>query len=482
MKKNWPLILIAISLFLIEISNELTTTGMFLDGLVYSNLAANMAQGICTFWHPSISESFMSTFVGHPPLAFGLLALCYKFLGVHIWVAKAYSLFMFLLSGILLLRLWVRLGFKREMGWLPLLLWALVPLVPQYACDNMLEGTMGVFVLASVLCLLHYPVSIFKKVGWHLLSGLFLYLAFLTKGFTGLYPICLPVIIWLVELLFHSEEKHYTFLKSLILSLVPLVSLTLCIVIVGLAQPAAFTYFKAYLSEQIVSGIGVVTVSSRWYIVIKFFERTAILWVLTIFILGITYLSKHKGDSTLISKHNAKTFLTFTLLTLSGVIPMMISTKQSDFYILTVFPFIAVAIGALLNDKVEEWLTKTGKRFQSIITTAAILMVLIALTTNIIHVGKPGRDVEIQHDVALITSQLQQGEHIAIPESLYDQYSLINYAYRAKQIDMRPTSFDLPTESLPLHLLTLSDQENPDPRYHEVELPTHQYKLYELAQ
>ena len=43
MKKNWPLILIAISLFLIEISNELTTTGMFLDGLVYSNLAANMA-------------------------------------------------------------------------------------------------------------------------------------------------------------------------------------------------------------------------------------------------------------------------------------------------------------------------------------------------------------------------------------------------------------------------------------------------------
>lgn len=480
MQKRWPLFLIVISIFFIEICNELTTTGMFVDGITYDNIAANMAQGICTFWEPSITDSYFDTFRGHPPLAFGLLALCYKAFGIHLWVAKGYSLLMFILSGLLLLRLWTRVGFRREMGWLPLLLWVLVPTVSQYACDNLLEGTMGVFVIASVLCMLHSPSSNSKKIGWHILGGFFLYLAVLTKGVTGLYPLCLPLIIWLVDFLFRPAEKRYTFAQAILYCLIPFLTLALCIVIVGLIQPVAFDYLKEYLSQQIIGGIHEGTVDSRWFVNIKFLERTAILWALAVIILGIASLRNRKQGSILIPKRCWRLFFIFTLLSLSGVVPMMISTKQSDFYILTVFPFIAVAIGALLNNSLEQWLNRRGKVFQRITVVLAVLIVLAAIAMNVRNYGKPGRDIELQQDVELIVAELEEAESIAIPDAMFDQYCLFNYAYRAKRIDMRPTSFEELTEPLPQHLLTMGEQPVPDSLYRPVDIPTHQYKLYEI--
>jgi len=481
MQKNWPFFLIVISIFFIEISSELTTTGMFMDGLIYDNLAANMSKGIGNFWYPVLLPSLGKPFVGHPPLAFGLLALCYKVFGIHIGVVKGYSLFMTLLSGLLMLRLWERVGFKRQMGWLPFLLWVMVPMVSQYACDNMLEGSMGVFVIAAVLCMLHFQDSQFKRIGWHLLAGLFLYLAFLTKGPTGLYPLCLPIIIWLVDRILYRENKHYNLLQALGYCLVPLVTLILCGLIVGLIQPAAFDYLKAYLAEQVVGGVSTITVKSRWYIVVKLFERTAIIWALALIILGIMLLRKRNTEETLIPLEHRKVFFIFFLLTLSGVIPMMISTKQRDFYILTVIPFLAIAIGALLNDTVEKWLKHGGKKFRTITTIVAILLALLAITLNIANWGKPGRDKEQQHDIELISKYVSDGEIIAVPQYINEEYSFINYAYRANRLELIGADLDCLSTPLPQHIITRNDDLVPDSLYRLVDIPTSQFQLYELA-
>jgi len=485
MRKTWPLFLISLSIFFIEICNELTTTGMFMDGLIYDNLAANMSKGIGSFWRPILLPSLGEPFVGHPPLAFGLLALCYKVFGVHIAVAKGFSLFMIFLSGLLLLRLWERVGFSRRMGWLPLILWISVPMVSQYACDNMLEGTMGVFVLAAVLCMLHFPQSPIKRIGWHFLAGVCLYLAFLTKGPTGLYPLCLPLIIWLVDRFLYHENRHYGFFQALACCLIPLIAMLLCGGIVALLQPEALVYFKDYLSEQVMLGTNTVTVQSRWYIVAKFFERTAVSWALVVLILGIMHFRKGKSGQPLVSKTSRHTFWVFILLTLSGVIPMMVSTKQSAFYIYTVFPFFAVAIGALLNDTVERWLSHGEKRFQITVIVLAFVLAIAAVVTNIANCGKPGRDVEKQHDVNLIASQVEKGTIIAMPLYMNEDYSLINYAYRNKQLELIGTDFDnLGTSPnnlwspLPQYLLTEGNTPVPDSLYHPVDLPTHSLCLF----
>ena len=73
--KTWPLYVAVAALFLALVSGSLTTTGMFMDGLIYSNVAANMADGIGSFWHPVYTSSYHPDFYQHPPLMFGMLAL-----------------------------------------------------------------------------------------------------------------------------------------------------------------------------------------------------------------------------------------------------------------------------------------------------------------------------------------------------------------------------------------------------------------------
>ena len=84
--KTAPFYIIVVALFLALVSGSLTTTGMFMDGLIYSNVAANMADGIGSFWQPTYTATHHPEFDQHPPLMMGLLALFYKVLGTHLWV------------------------------------------------------------------------------------------------------------------------------------------------------------------------------------------------------------------------------------------------------------------------------------------------------------------------------------------------------------------------------------------------------------
>lgn len=481
MKRKWSLFLIVAAIFLIEICNELPTTGMFLDGIIYGNLAANLTQGIGTFWSPMTSPSADSPFVGHPPLAFGLLALCYKTFGVHIWVTKCYSLLMVAASGLLILRLWRQVGMKQGTGWLPLLFWILVPLVSQYACDNMLENTMAVFLLAAVACMLHSPTKQAALIGWHLLAGGLLYLAFLTKGVTGLYPLCFPLAIWVSDMVFLPKHNRRSFPLSLSLCLITAASLSLCIIVVGLIQPASLDYLEAYIATQVISGSKAVTVSNRWYIIIKFFERTAVVWGLVATILCIYRKRLHRTNQQPIPKAHKRTSTTFFLLTVSGVIPMVLSTKQSDFYIITVFPYFAIAAAALLTDTVEQWIAKRGTKFQRAMTGIALALSGCAIIMNTANYGKPGRDHTLQQDIKIIAQHLDRGEIVAMPHCMRNQYSLINYAYRSKQIDLIPIDLDKSKPTLPRHLLTDGSTPIDNTLYQELPAPTCQLKLYELV-
>lgn len=445
--KSWPLYVAVAALFLALVSGSLTTTGMFMDGLIYSNVAANMADGIGTFWHPTYTATHHPDFYQHPPLALGLLALFYKVLGTHIWVTKLYMVLTMLLCAWLTVKLWVRLGGRREDGWMPLLLWTLMPTVTHFANHCLLENTMVLFVLGAILLLLRTKRNALNGM----LAGLLLVAAFLTKGFTGLFPLVLPLLLWLFD------RKNLSFKAMLVQSVCIVMGLLLPLVVIALAVPEARDYFSNYMLHQVMAGWSQGEVH-RWQILVYFLRSTAIAIGL---VLLVAIVNKGVGQ-----KPSREQWAMWALVA-CAVLPMMVSTRQREFYLLTAMPMVAVLLALLIEEPVARWLKPSR-----VLAYVALALLLGAVVLNIVRFGGEGRDVQLQRDLEVIAPQLERGEIVTVPTPLYFDYKLQGYYYRECRVS-------LDDQHRHRHLLT-TDEYPADITYRELPLPTEQYHLYEL--
>lgn len=432
------------ALFLALVSGSLTTTGMFMDGLIYSNISANMAEGVGSFWHPVYTATHHPDFYQHPPLALGLLALFYKVLGTHIWVTKLYMVLTMLLCVWFIVKLWMRLGGKRENGWMPLLLWTLIPIVTHFAFQGMLENTMVLFDLGATLLLLRPD----RKAWNALLAGLLLAAAFLTKGYTGLFPLVLPVLLWLFD------RKKGALMQTVCM----LGGVLLPLAVIALAVPESRGYFENYMQLQVLAGWSQGEVH-RWQIIVDFLRNTAIVIGL---VLLVVIVNKGVGQ-----KPSREQWAMWALVA-CAVLPMMVSTRQREFYLLTAMPMVAVLLALLIEEPVARWI-KPSKVLQYI--TLALLLGAVAL--NVVRFGNEGRDAQLQRDMKVIAPQLERGEMVTVPTPLYFDYKLQGYYYRECRVS-------LGDQHRCRHLLTTTDY-SPDSAYREVPLPTEEYHLYELV-
>ena len=110
MKNNlYPFYLSVFGIILIIISPSLLSDGMFLDGLLYAVISKNLANGIGDFWHLHLTKTLSPIFFEHPPLAFGLQSLFFKILGDSIFVEKLYSFLTYVVTGIIIVKIWKKL-------------------------------------------------------------------------------------------------------------------------------------------------------------------------------------------------------------------------------------------------------------------------------------------------------------------------------------------------------------------------------------
>jgi 4-amino-4-deoxy-L-arabinose transferase-like glycosyltransferase len=446
--KSWPLYLVVAAVFLALVSGSLTTTGMFMDGLIYSNIAANMAEGVGSFWHPVYTATHHPDFYQHPPLALGLLTLFYKMLGTHIWVTKLYMTLTMLLCAWLTIRLWMRLGGKLENGWMPLLLWTLMPTVTHFANQCLLENTMVLFVLGAILLLLRTKRNALNGM----LAGLLLVAAFLTKGFTGLFPLVLPLLLWLFD------RKNLSFKAMLVQSVCIVMGLLLPLVVIALAVPEARDYFSNYMQHQVMAGWSQGEVH-RWQILVYFLRSTAIAIGL---VLLVAIVNKGVGQ-----KPSREQWAMWALVA-CAVLPMMVSTRQREFYLLTAMPIVAVLLALLIEEPVARWI-KPSK----VLTYIALALLFGAVVLNAVRFGSEGRDVQLQRDLEVIAPHLERGEMVTVPTPLYFDYKLQGYYYRKCRVS-------LDDQHRHSHLLT-TDGYPADSAYCKLPLPTEEYHLYELV-
>lgn len=429
---NTPFWLLLIGIVLILLSNSLLTEGMFLDGVTYACISRNMTIGLGSFWNPHYTQTIGNVFHSHPPLAFGLEALLFKVFGDHWWVEKLYSALTFLVSGILIAAIWKRTTNRPRMAWLPLLFWSVMPIVSWIATNNMLENTMTVFVLLSVyLMIVSYQRN--NKL-WLFLGAFSLFLAFLSKGFTGLFPLVFPVLYCIFD-----DKRRW--IQGPIDTLLLMVTLAVLSGVMFLAFPPSFSYLKDYINIQVIGGgLHEATISTRFYIVFRWLGQMIAPLIIIAIILIFSKLKTKMFEFPLDKAWS----LIFLILGLTGVLPIMLSVKQSGYYMLAALPFFALACGHLTLSTVNILMQKITPNLRKWMTLGASGILLIGMVLNVIHIGKYGRDEALIEDVKKRIAESDGRTIIEIPPEEYTNWAAHAYFMRYGKISLNPTISQTP--------------------------------------
>jgi 4-amino-4-deoxy-L-arabinose transferase-like glycosyltransferase len=457
-------------LFLGIVSVELFSDGMFMDGLFYAAISHNMSEGLGTFWKPYLSKCLFNEFFEHPPLALGLQSLWFKLLGDSIYVERFYSLFTFIIVGYLIVLIWEKFTGDKKYGWLPLFIWITINNVAWAAANNMLENTMSIFVCLSVLLYLKSFEN--KRFIWIILSGISLSLGLLTKGFFCLYIWTVPFFIWL----FQRKRKFFQMTKD---TLIFVLFTLLPIMFLYLFVPAAKNNMLQYLNIQVVYSIqNVKIVDTRFAIIGKFFESIIIPLIIGIIIIVIT---QNKNVPKHLFKENLKIACMLFAIVLSGVIPIMISMKQRDFYILTVYPLFAIGLAYYLFPFIKSAIDNISvysKGFK-IFKGFTIVILVISIGLSIGQINKVGRDKAIIHDVKAVINIVGKDNTINICPEMYPIWNLHGYFARYGNISLESNQNNICQYYLSLGDCNKKLLEN---NYDLVPIETKEYKLYKLKE
>jgi 4-amino-4-deoxy-L-arabinose transferase-like glycosyltransferase len=455
------------ALFLLITGPILFSDGMFMDGLIHATIANNMADGMGSFWDPHLTSTLLPHYFEHPPLVFGLQSLWFSAFGDSIFVERFYSLTMCVITGWLIVLIWKQLGNSLKTGWIPLFFWVTVSNVSWCCANNMLENTMTVFV---VLAALFYLKSQDKRTFKYLiLCGVALFLAFMSKGFVSLYIWSMPFFAWL---LFRKEN----FLQMCIHTVIVVGATVLPLLLLLMLSPSAAHYLTSYFNNQVMGSIqNVATVDSRFAIFWEFLQH--ILLPLGVAILIISFAAIKKIPLK-ITKERKTILLFFALIIFSGIFPIIISLKQRGFYILTVYPFFAIALSTYLFPllqliKNQIVMPKAGR---IAFTSLTLVMVVASIVISVISSGRVGRDNELIEDVHTVANLSGSNTTISISPAIREDWSVSSYFMRYHKIS-------LDTGTSPHAYFLTNPMDTIDTQsYKEIPLILNKYRLYRLSQ
>ena len=422
--------ILTIALFFAIISPDLLSDGMFFDGLTYSAISNNLAHGIGSFWELHYTSKSFNSFHEHPPLAIWVESLFFRIFGDSIYIEKVYSLITFIITGALLRLIWIEVSPKpfNKGGWLPIFIWITVPTVTWAVSNNMLENTMMIFTTLSVLFILKSLNN--RRFLYLSLSGLSLAMAFMSKGFVGLYP--LSLIFWI----FIFDEK-FTFKKFIIDTTTLTTSLLLPFTYLYFFIPEGIDSISKYINKQVFGSINnIKTVDSRFDIIFDLISNLLPMIIISIIIL---YFAKKRLDIAKLDINSKRWIYIFISLGLSGVLPIMISLKQSGFYILTVFPLFAISVALLIANPTFLFISRI-KLSDIKLRAISISFLAISFLSVFLFSFTIGREKEKIKDLYKIMEVVPKHTTISIQPNIYQDWSMHAYYIRYANISLNSSS------------------------------------------
>ncbi len=403
--------------------------GMFLDGVLYSAVSHNLANGIGTFWFPSFSLNNLAgmhnSFHEQPPLVFGIQALFFKVFGNSFYVERFYTFITLLANIILIKKLW-EIIFKenekiKSISWLPVLFWITIPVCFWSYSNNMHENTVSIFILFAII--FQFKAFQENKNGNALLfifiSGIFIFLASFSKGLPGLFPLVVPF-------LFLFKNDKVTFKKALLYSVILLAIVAGIYGIILLnknARESLYNYFFLRLLKRVND---VPTTTNYLDTLFRLGQES----IIQIGIILIVKLSTKKFKL-IFPSLNSKAIL-FLSIGFMGILPLMLTLVQKGFYMVPALPFIAIGLSIFIANEVYflacEKLPES--KFSNYLKSTFGLIAIVSIILPILNIGKFSRDKEKLRDIHLIGTILPNHAVINCSKELLSDWSLQTYLSR----------------------------------------------------
>jgi 4-amino-4-deoxy-L-arabinose transferase-like glycosyltransferase len=447
----------------------LVQDGMFMDGELYTCVSHNLSLGIGTFWFPQFSYNNMAgltSFHEQPPLIFGIQSLFFKLLGNSMYVERFY---IFLTTGItaLLIVVFWRMIFKndfklKQLTWLPIIIWITIPVVFWSYSNNMHENTMGIFTLCAAIFIFNALESYQYGIITWFLGGVFVFLATLSKGLPGFFPIVIPILYWVI--IKRTDFKRIAYGTAI------LIVVSFFIYGILFCFPASRESLILYFFKRALSRINELpTVSNRFYTLYSLVSELLPQIIILAIILFIGFRKKI---------NNTKFFhpaIFFIAVGFAGTLPLMLTLVQKGFYYVPALPFFAIGFSILMAPAISYFVEiiniKTG--VYKLFLTICSIMLIIALFFSYNNIGKTSRDKETLHDVYAIGKVVPKFSVISIPAGLWNDWSLQCYLMRYSNIslDVSGNQYDFYLKEKATHNDTL-------PGYKKVDVATDKFELF----
>ena len=411
---------------------------MFQDAMAFSCVSHNMGIGIGTFWFPQYSTlniDNIPSFHEQLPLVFGIQSVFYRLLGDSMYIERFYTFLIILLHIVFISKLW-RIIFKNKpeynaLAWLPVLFWIIIPVCFWSYRNNMLENTVSIFALISIL-ISYKQIHIQKNriIPW-LLSGFFIFLASFSKGIAGFFPIVFPFLYWLIT-------RKISFKKSIYLSLI-LISVPLVIYLIFLINPDSRQSLTIYFVDRFLKRVNTMpTADYRLETAWRLF--TEMIPILVFCAISLFFAKRTKLKSYV--SENYKNFLLFVAIGLSGTLPLMLTMIQKGWYMVPAFPFFAIGFAILITPAINAYLQNIdilNIRFK-VFKAFSILLFISVVIFITLQIGKISRSNEVVTDVYKIGTIVPKFSTITVPPEMYDQYDfkLQGYLVRYSNISISP--------------------------------------------
>jgi 4-amino-4-deoxy-L-arabinose transferase-like glycosyltransferase len=409
-KKGFVFIFL-INLLLLFYGINIFKKGMFLDGTTYACISRNLSIGLGSFWCPHYTNSLYPSFYEHPPLFFIITSFLYKLFGDIIYLDKLISFSLLILTILTISKFWKYINDKEESiksnSFLPILIYISTPIVIWSYNNNILENLMSLFCLLSVLFYTKYAIS--RRLFYLMLASILVVFGVFTKGLSAFFPI---ITVFIYSYIFNSKTKEKTFANLWI------IGIPIMLIVVTTIVPEIKNNLISYYHSQIYKTFISKRDSNSPSHLLIIFQLGIVLF--TIYLIPLVLLIHSHFNKTKFEISKKSMF--FFFVGLSASIPIAISEKQHEYYLLPSLIYFVFSSSFLILGNFHFQISKLNLKY---ITYANLFIFIFLLLVFYSSIGKYSRDEVIIKDIEKIVKIVPKGENISTDWDNYSNWGLI---------------------------------------------------------